>query len=96
MGLTLVDTHGVWQLAGYVERIGMEGINPTAWPEILAETPSSALVSGNWTFVMSRQSTRRRLLLRRPASRTWLWSAWSGLTISAAWANRSNGPPRKA
>ena len=45
-----VDTHGVWQLAGYVERIGIGGINPTAWPEILAETPSSALVSGNWTF----------------------------------------------
>ncbi len=45
-----VDTHGLWQLAGYVERIGMGGLNPTAWPEILAETPTSALVSGNWTF----------------------------------------------
>ena len=45
-----VDTHGVWQLAGYVKRIGMGGLNPTAWPEILAETPNSALVSGNWTF----------------------------------------------
>ena len=45
-----VDTHGIWHLSGYVERIGIGGINPTAWPEILAETPSSALVSGNWTF----------------------------------------------
>src|ERR1019366_9679147 len=25
-------------------------IVPTAWPEILSQTPTTALVSGNWTF----------------------------------------------
>ena len=38
-----VDTHGVWHLPGYVERIRAEEIIPTAWPGILAETPTTAL-----------------------------------------------------
>ena len=45
-----VDTHGIWQLPGYVDRIGTGAISPTAWPEIVDETPNTALVSGNWTF----------------------------------------------
>lgn len=45
-----VETHGVWHLAGYVAAIKAGDIVPTAWPEILTETPTTALVSGNWTF----------------------------------------------
>jgi LDH2 family malate/lactate/ureidoglycolate dehydrogenase len=45
-----VDTHGVWHLPGYVAAIKAGDIVPTAWPEILSETPSTALLSGNWTF----------------------------------------------
>jgi LDH2 family malate/lactate/ureidoglycolate dehydrogenase len=45
-----VETHGVWHLAGYVNAIKAGDIIPTAWPEILSETPTTALVSGNWTF----------------------------------------------
>ena len=45
-----VQTHGVWHLAGYVKAIKDGDIIPTAWPEILNETPTTALVSGNWTF----------------------------------------------
>ena len=45
-----VDTHGVWHLTRYVEDIEEGFIAPTAWPAIVRETPSSALVTGNWTF----------------------------------------------
>jgi LDH2 family malate/lactate/ureidoglycolate dehydrogenase len=45
-----VDTHGVWQLPGYVAWIKAGEIVPTAWPEVISETPNTALVSGNWTF----------------------------------------------
>ncbi len=45
-----VETHGVWQLPGYVKAIQAGDIVPTAWPEIVSETPTTALVSGNWTF----------------------------------------------
>lgn len=48
--LSGVDTHGVWHVAGYVKEIQAGHIVPTAHPEILKETPSTALVSGNWTF----------------------------------------------
>ena len=48
--LSGVDTHGVCQLPGYVEGAKAGLIVPTAWPTIQSETPSSALVSGNWTF----------------------------------------------
>ena len=43
-----VDTHGVMHLPGYVKAIGNDEIVPTAWPEVLSETPATALVSGNW------------------------------------------------
>lgn len=48
--LSGVDTHGIWHLAGYVKGIQAGDIVPDAAPRIVRETPSSALVSGNWTF----------------------------------------------
>ena len=45
-----VDPHGVWHLAGYVRDIRDGYLVPTAVPEIVSETPTSALVTGNWTF----------------------------------------------
>ena len=48
--LSGVDTHGVWQLPGYVEAIRDEYLLPTAWPVIVRDTTNTAIVSGNWTF----------------------------------------------
>ena len=48
--LSGVDTHGVFHLPRYVTEIRDGTVVPTAWPEIVSETPTSALVSGNWTF----------------------------------------------
>jgi uncharacterized oxidoreductase len=45
-----VDTHGVQHVPNYINNIRAGEILPTAWPEILRETPTTALVSGNWTF----------------------------------------------
>ena len=45
-----VDTHGVFQLPGYVAQIERGELVPTAWPEVMSKTPNSALVKGNWTF----------------------------------------------
>jgi LDH2 family malate/lactate/ureidoglycolate dehydrogenase len=45
-----VDTHGVFHLPRYVAMIEAGELVPTAWPEILSQTPTTALVSGNWTF----------------------------------------------
>ncbi len=48
--LSGVDTHGVWLLPNYVTRINDGELVPTARPEIVSETPTTALVTGNWTF----------------------------------------------
>ena len=48
--LSGVDTHGVWQLPGYISAIQAGELVPAAQPEILQETATSALVTGNWTF----------------------------------------------
>ena len=48
--LSGVVTHGVMHLPGYVEAIQAGEIIPTARPEVVKETPASALVKGNWTF----------------------------------------------
>ena len=48
--LSGVDTHGLWPLPNYVKAIGAQELMPTAWPEIVSETATSALVTGNWTF----------------------------------------------
>ncbi len=48
--LSGVDTHGVFHLPRYVTEIRDGMLVPTAWPEVLTETATTALVSGNWTF----------------------------------------------
>ena len=48
--LSGVGTHGVWRLPEYVAAIKAGDVVPTAQPEILFETPTTALVSGNWAF----------------------------------------------
>ena len=48
--LSGVDTHGVWHLPFYVKGMQAGEIVPTARPEILSETATSALVKGNWAF----------------------------------------------
>ena len=48
--LSGVDTHGVWQLPGYIAAIQAGELDPAAAPEIERETATSALVRGNWTF----------------------------------------------
>ena len=48
--LSGVDSHGVWHLLGYVQKIQDGELDPRAQPEIIVETPSSVLVGGNWTF----------------------------------------------
>ena len=45
-----VDSHGVFHLPRYVNEIERGVLVPTAWPHIVKETASSALISGNWTF----------------------------------------------
>jgi LDH2 family malate/lactate/ureidoglycolate dehydrogenase len=48
--LSGVDSHGIWHVPSYVGAIRAGVISPTAWPEVIHETPTSALVKGNWTF----------------------------------------------
>ena len=45
-----VDSHGVYHVAEYVEGIQKGDIAPTARPEILNGTTTTALITGNWTF----------------------------------------------
>ncbi len=46
--LSGVDTHGVILLPSYVERVRAGEIVPDAKPEVVSQTPTSALVTGNW------------------------------------------------
>lgn len=48
--LSGVVTHGVHHMARYVKAIKDGGIIPDAKPEIVSETPNTALIKGNWTF----------------------------------------------
>lgn len=48
--LSGVDTHGINMLPRYVAAAKAGSIRPTAWPEIISETPTSARVSGKETF----------------------------------------------
>ena len=48
--LSGVDTHGVIHVPMYVDNVRKEQIVPTAWPEIIDESPTNVRVSGNWTF----------------------------------------------
>ena len=44
------DSHGVMHIPRYVEAINTGVISPGTSPSILNETPTTALVSGGWTF----------------------------------------------
>jgi uncharacterized oxidoreductase len=44
------DSHGVIRFVQYVEAIEAGHINPSGRPEIIKETPTSALVDCHWTF----------------------------------------------
>jgi len=44
------DSHGVQLIPRYVEEIRTGKIKPNAWPEILHETPVTALVDAGWSF----------------------------------------------
>jgi LDH2 family malate/lactate/ureidoglycolate dehydrogenase len=48
--LSGVDSHGVWHVLGYIDAIRDGSILPRQSPAILKATPSSALVTGDWTF----------------------------------------------
>ncbi len=45
-----VDTHRVWHLPRYVNSLKSGEALGTTWPEIIKETPTSALITGNWGF----------------------------------------------
>ncbi len=45
-----VDTHGVWQLPGYVAAIERGELLPRATPALLLDQPAAVLVTGNWGF----------------------------------------------
>jgi LDH2 family malate/lactate/ureidoglycolate dehydrogenase len=44
------DSHGIRYIPIYAERIKKGIINPKSKPEVTKETPSTALIDGNWTF----------------------------------------------
>ncbi len=45
-----MDSHGIRLVPRYVASIRDGDIVPTAWPETISETPTTALITGNWTF----------------------------------------------
>lgn len=45
-----VDTHGAWQVAGYVQDIRRGWLVPAAQPRVTREQPGAVLVEGGWTF----------------------------------------------
>ncbi len=48
--LSGVDTHGIWHVLRYLNSIQDGEILPAARPEIVKESPTSALIKGNWCF----------------------------------------------
>ena len=44
------DSHGVLRIPKYCEQIAEGQIVPSARPEIVKETPTTAIVNGNWNF----------------------------------------------
>jgi LDH2 family malate/lactate/ureidoglycolate dehydrogenase len=48
--LSGVDTHGVWHVGGYLNAVDAGELLPTAKPAMVRETPTTALITGNWTF----------------------------------------------
>ncbi len=45
-----VDTHGAWQVAGYVDDIRRGLLAADAEPRVVREQPGALLVAGGWTF----------------------------------------------
>ena len=48
--LTGHDSHGVIRMTNYTDRVAAGQIKPAARPSILRESPTTAVVSGNWGF----------------------------------------------
>lgn len=44
------DSHGILRIPEYVQNIRVGEIVPAARPQVLEESPTSALISGNWAF----------------------------------------------
>lgn len=44
------DSHGILRVPEYLQSIATGEIDPQAHPEILQETPTSAVIKGNWAF----------------------------------------------
>ena len=44
------DSHGIIQIISYVDRINKGHLDPKASIEIIAESPTSAVIDGNWGF----------------------------------------------
>jgi len=44
------DSHGILRIPEYLQSIKDGEIDPSASPEIIQDTPTSALVKGNWSF----------------------------------------------
>jgi len=59
------DSHGILQLLGYVDRIKMGHIVPGAKFEIENETPTTAVINGNWGFGMVVQTKATRLAIEK-------------------------------
>lgn len=45
-----VDTHGIFKIPKYLQQIKDKELLPNNEPEIIKETETTALISGNWTF----------------------------------------------
>jgi uncharacterized oxidoreductase len=60
-----VDTHGVWQLPGYVAAIKRGELLPQATPAVLLDQPAAVLVSGNWGFGQVAAVEATELLTRK-------------------------------
>lgn len=65
--LTGHDSHGLIRLVEYVAEIERGAILPQALPEVLGETPVSAVLDGNWGF--GQLSAGRAVLLGRDKAR---------------------------
>ena len=67
IGANLVghDSHGILQLAGYVDRIKKGHIVPGAKIEIVKETPTTAKIDGHWGFGMVVQTKAVQLAIEK-------------------------------
>lgn len=48
--LSGVDTHGIFKIPKYLQQIQDEELLPNSEPEIIKESETTTLISGNWTF----------------------------------------------